>query len=95
MARNAFPQPCLAVGDVQILVEQRNAGQRAVCRNHSRSRVPGSSSSALRCLLAEPQSLGLNGPQSWFVELSERLTDTVCPWHLSSQGAWCTLPSQQ
>ena len=95
MARNAFPQPPLVVGDVQILVEQRNAGQRAVCRNHSRSRMPGSSSSGPRRLLTEPQSLGLNGPQSRFVELSERLTDTVCPWHLSNQGAWCTLPSQQ
>lgn len=95
MARNAFPQPPLVVGDVQILVERRNAGQRAVCQNHSRSRVPGSSSSGPRHLLTEPQSLGLNGPRSRFVGLSGRVADMVCPRPLSSQGAWCTLPSQQ
>lgn len=95
MARNAFPQPPLVVGDVQILVEQRNAGQRAICRNHSRSRMPGSSSSGPRRLLTEPQSLGLNGPRSRFVGLSGRVMDTVCPRPLSSRGVWCTLPSQQ
>lgn len=55
----------------------------------------GSSSSGLRHLLAEPQSLGLNGPRSRFTGLSGRLTDTVCSWHLSSWGAWYMLPSQQ